>query len=76
MRVAVGTNSRSSPNLFALKSVLDGLTTVMLPPGRLKEATRPALTGSLATATIGIVLVADLAARAETLPPTETIIAT
>ena len=76
MEAAVGTNSRSSPNLFVLNSVLDGLTTVMLPPGRLKEATSPDLTGSLATATIGIVLVADLAANAETLPPTEAITAT
>jgi hypothetical protein len=76
MTVAVGTSCRSSSNLFALNSVLDGAIAVMLPPGLLKLATRPYLTGSVVTATIGIVLVADLAARAETLPPTETITAT
>jgi hypothetical protein len=72
----VGTRSRSSPNLFALNKVLDGLTAVMLPPGRLKLATSPALTGSLVTATIGIVLVADLAPRAEGVLPTDAITAT
>jgi hypothetical protein len=47
----------------------------MLPPGRLKLATRPALTGSPVTATMGMVVVADLAAIADRVPPTEAIIA-
>ena len=42
------------------------LTPVTLPPGRLRLATRPSLTGSLPVAkTIGIVVVAALAAIAE-----------
>ena len=41
-------------------------TPVTLPPGRLRLATRPTATGSLATAvTIGIVAVAALAASSE-----------
>src|SRR5262249_45523928 len=44
--------------------------------GRLKLATKPCLTGSLLTATIGMVAVACLAARAETGPPNEAITAT
>jgi hypothetical protein len=46
------------------------LIPVTLPPGRLKLATRPASTGSPpAVKTIGIVVVAALAADAETGPP-------
>ena len=53
------------------------LTPVMLPPGRLRLATRPILTGSLLLSkTIGIVVVAALAASAETSPPVAAITAT
>src|SRR6516164_9380253 len=45
-------------------------TPVTLPPGRLRLATRPALTGSAVTAnTIGMAVVAALAARAVASPP-------
>src|SRR5262249_14881382 len=53
------------------------LTPVILPPGRLKLATSPALTGSLpATTTIGSVAVAPLAASGETVLPVAVITAT
>src|SRR5262249_46890428 len=46
------------------------LTPVALPPGRLRLATRPTLTGSSPVVkTIGTVVVAALAARAEMVPP-------
>jgi hypothetical protein len=46
MRVAPGRNSRKSPSRFAPSSVVMKLTPVMLPPGRLRLATRPTPTGS------------------------------
>ena len=65
-RVAVGTSSRSSSSRFAVNSVLRKLIPVRLPLGRAWLATRPSLTGSSATTkTIGIVVVAALAANAE-----------
>jgi hypothetical protein len=65
MRAAPGRNSRKSPSCFAASSCEMKLTPVTLPPGRLRLATRPALTGSKApTNTMGIVVVAVLAANA------------
>ena len=53
------------------------MTPVMLPPGRVRLATRPSLTGSSPTAkTIGIVVVAALAARAASELPGVAITAT
>ena len=63
--VAGGTNSRSSSSRFAPSSRSSGVTPVMLPPGRVKLATRPSLTGSSGVKTIGIVAVAAFAASAE-----------
>jgi hypothetical protein len=52
---------------LAVKSLVINTTPVTLPPGRLRLATRPVLTGSTpVTATIGIVEVAVLAACADT----------
>src|SRR5262249_39977383 len=63
--VAWGSNSCSNPSRFASKSLVKKLTPVTLPPGRLRLATRPNLTGSVPLAnTIGIVVVAALAASA------------
>ena len=46
------------------------MTPVRLPPGRARLATRPSLTGSSVTLnTIGIVVVAALAANAGAVPP-------
>ena len=45
-RVAVGTKSCSNSSRFAASSLLSVLTPVTLPPGRLRLATRPSLTGS------------------------------
>jgi hypothetical protein len=50
--------------------VVKKLTPVTLPPGRLRLATRPILTGSSPVAkTTGIVVVAAFAASDEALPP-------
>src|SRR5262245_52136429 len=46
MRAAPGRNSCKSPSCFAPSSVEMKLTPVTLPPGRLRRATRPSLTGS------------------------------
>ena len=63
--VALGTSSRSNSSRFPSNAVLNWLTPVTLPPGRLRLATRPSLTGSChRTKTIGIVVVAALAASA------------
>ena len=63
---AAGTSSLSSSKRFATTSTLKKLIPVALPPGRARLATRPSLTGSSGTAnTIGIVVVAALAAKAE-----------
>ena len=57
------TNSWSSPSCFAAKSIVVKVTPVILPPGRLRLATKPVLTGSLpVTNRIGVVIVAALAA--------------
>ena len=71
MRAAPGRNSRKSPSCFAPSSTEMKLTPVTLPPGRLRLATRPTLTGSPpVTKTIGTVVVAALAASAAGVLPT------
>jgi hypothetical protein len=66
-----GSKSRRIPSRFATSSALSKVAPVTFPPGRLKLATKPIATGSAAfMKTIGIVVVADFAAKAETgLPP-------
>src|SRR5262245_3106141 len=60
-----GSISRSSSNCFPTNSPARLATPVALPPGRLKLATSPSLTGSTATLkTIGILFVAAIAACA------------
>ena len=62
-----GASSRRSSSRFAPSVALTKVTPVMLPPGRARLATRPALTGSSPVMkTIGIVVVAALAASAPT----------
>src|SRR5262249_42209162 len=69
-RAAAGSSSRRSPNRFAANSAEKKLIPVMFPPGRLSVATRPSFTGSEAVAkTIGIVVVAALAASVAGVPP-------
>src|SRR6516162_2357725 len=54
MRTAPGCNSCNNPSCFAPSSAVTKVTPVTLPPGRLRLATRPSLTGSPAvTKTIG-----------------------
>ena len=61
-----GTNSCSSSNRFGANATVIMVMPVTLPPGRLRLATRPNVTGSPAlTKTIGIVDVAAFAARPE-----------
>ena len=63
-RVAAGTSSRRSSSRFAANSA-EKIDPVRLPPGRARLATRPSLTGSsLTMKTMGIVVVAALAANA------------
>ena len=63
--VALGTSWRSSSSRFAPNTPEKKTTPVTLPPGRLRLATRPSLTGSPPVAkTIGTVVVAALAASA------------
>src|SRR5689334_16178260 len=63
--VTCGSKSCSRPSFFALRSLKARYTPVILPPGELRLATRPILTGSSPLVkTIGIVDVAALAARA------------
>ena len=65
IRAAPGTSSRRSSSRFAANSAVRKLTPVRLPPGRARLATRPSLTGSSPTTkTMGIVVVAALAANA------------
>src|SRR5262245_14693316 len=68
--VAVGTSSCSGSSRFGTSSAFHRVTPVRLPPGRFQLATRPSSTGSPAVPnTIGIVVVAVLAANApEVLP--------
>src|SRR5262249_43475255 len=77
IREALGSLSRSSSRRFAVNSVLRRLMPVRLPPGRARLATRPCLTGSSDTPnTMGIVVVAPLAASAVAKPAAVTITAT
>src|SRR5262249_36282271 len=65
-RAAPGRSSRKSPSCFVPCCPAMKLTPVTLPPGRLRLATRPSLTGSPPVVkTIGIVVVAALAAIAD-----------
>ena len=76
MAGAVGTTSRSNPNRFAPSTLTRKFTPVTLPPGRLRLATKPILTGSPPqTKRTGIVAVAALAASGAG-PPVATINAT
>src|SRR5262249_44908061 len=68
---------RHNSNCFDTSADEIMLTPVILPPGRLKLATSPSLTGLLpATNTIGIAVVAPLAASGETVLPVAVITAT
>jgi hypothetical protein len=76
-RAVPGTSSRSNSNRFADKSIARKVMPVRLPPGRARLATRPRLTGSSPTVkTMGIVVVAALAASADNVPPLVAITAT
>jgi hypothetical protein len=64
-----GTKSCNSASTFAPSSPTNALKPVRLPPGRLRLATSPSCTGSVATLnTIGMLVVAALAARAVSTP--------
>src|SRR5947209_3205005 len=66
---AAGTSCRASSSRFPVISDVNKFRPVALPPGRLRLATRPNLTGSSPPRkTIGIVVVAALAASAEVVP--------
>jgi hypothetical protein len=72
-----GHHSRSNSNRFADKSTARKVMPVKLPPSRARLATRPRLTGSSPTVkTMGIVVVAALAASADNVPPLVAITAT
>ena len=64
-RASLGTASLSSSSRLPLSSLERSVRPVTFPPGRARLSTRPASTGSNTefTMTIGIVLVASLAAR-------------
>ena len=67
---ARGRVSLSSSSRFPFSSVLRSASPVILPPGREKLATIPVSTGSLSLViTMGIVLVAALAAPVSVEPP-------
>src|SRR5262249_54034172 len=67
IRSTLGTSSCSRPSRFASIWFVKKLTPVRLPPGRLRLATRPDLTGSAPIAnTMGMVEVAAFIASAET----------
>src|SRR4029077_7153559 len=75
--VARGSNSRNNSSLFAAIVLLSQVTPVRFPSGRLKLETKPSLTGSPPVRnTIGIVVVAPLAATGEAVTPVATITAT
>src|SRR5262249_41482221 len=77
IRTALGTSSWSSPSRLVATSWPKKLMPVALPPGRARLATRPSLTGSSPTPkTIGIVVVAVLAASEAGLLPGVAITAT
>jgi hypothetical protein len=66
MVLALGTTSCSSSSRFDATTVFKDVMPVTLPPGRLKLATRPTAMGSTPVLkTIGMVVVAALAASAE-----------
>ena len=68
---SVGTRSRISSSRFVFSSEVKRFKPVALPPGRLRLVTNPNFTGSSAARkTIGIVMVAALAASPEVIPPT------
>src|SRR5215831_7659132 len=70
IRATPGTRSRSNPSRFGSIRLVNRVTPVTLPPGRLKLSTKPALTGSPPIpTTIGIVVVAAFAASPEGSPP-------
>src|SRR6516165_12677830 len=65
----LGTNSCNSASPLAPSSALNSLKPVKLPPGRLRLATSPSCAGSAAAVnTIGMLVVAALAARVDTSP--------
>jgi hypothetical protein len=67
---AFGSISHSRPNFLASRVDVAVIKPVMLPPGRLKLATKPDLTGSLLVLIrMGVVEVAALAANAAPSPP-------
>ena len=69
MTVAVGTIWCNFSICFCTSSVARLFTPVALPPGRARLATSPSATGSAAVEkTIGIVVVAALAASADCVP--------
>src|SRR5262249_30159413 len=75
IRVAAGNSSRRRPSRFAANSAVKKLMPVALPAGRASLATRPSLTGSSPTPkTMGIVVVAALAARAAGVVPRRSLI--
>jgi hypothetical protein len=68
-RVRRGTSSRRSSMRFAVTSELKTLTPVRLPPGRDRLGTKPSRTGSSPVGkTMGIIVVAALAARVDGVP--------
>src|SRR4029450_13531175 len=70
IRTALGTSSCRNANRLATISLEKKLTPVALAPGRARVATRPGLTGSShKPKTIGIVVVAALAASAAGVVP-------
>ena len=73
-----GTTSRRSPNCFPLISGISRKKPVMLPPGRARVLIHPLAMGSLSKswATMGILLVASLAAATRTGPLGATITST
>jgi hypothetical protein len=76
-REAPGTTSLSSSSRFPAVAVAKMLSPVTFPPGRARPATSPLATGSELTGkTMGIVLVASLAARMAGSPPDATITST
>src|SRR5262249_4442138 len=74
---AGGFSVRNNGRRFHSIRLVNRVTPVTLPPGRLKLLTSPALTGSPPIPnTIGIIAVADFAASPEGSPPAATITAT
>src|SRR5262252_2355484 len=77
IRATPGTRSRNNPSRFGSIRLVNRVTPVTFPPGRLKLSTKPALTGSPPIPnTIGIVVVAAFAASPEGSPPAATMTAT